>query len=44
MIDNNKAKEIFKEYVKEYNTDEPRIALKIAHTYRVSELARQIAS
>lgn len=43
MIDNNKAKEVFKNYVQKYDATNPRIALKIAHTYRVTELSRIIA-
>lgn len=43
MIDNNKAKQVFKKYVEPYDRENPRIALKIAHTYRVSEIAKKIS-
>ena len=44
MIDIEKAKEVFKNYVKNYDKSNPRIALKIAHTYRVSEFAKIIST
>ena len=43
MIDINKLKEAYKEYISKYNPNEPRIALKIAHIYRTSEKAKWIA-
>lgn len=43
MIDILKAKEAFKEYVKEYNPEDGKIALKIGHTYRTAEVAKNIA-
>lgn len=43
MIDINKAKVFYKEYISNYNPENPRTALKIAHIYRVSENARKIA-
>lgn len=43
MIDINKAKKFYKEYIKNYNPEEPRIALKIAHIYRTAEEAKQLA-
>lgn len=33
----------FDHYVSEYNADDPKIKLKIHHTYRVAELAETIA-
>lgn len=44
MIDLIKAKQYFKEYVSNYDSAHPRIALKIVHTYHVAENARKIAS
>ena len=43
MIDIKKAREVFKSYVQKYNAENPRIALKIAHSYRVEELSKTIA-
>ena len=43
MIDINKVKEVYKEYISKYNPKDPRIALKIAHIYRTSEKAKWIA-
>lgn len=43
MIDIKKAKQAFKEYVKNYDTENGKIKLKIAHTYRVSEISKKIA-
>jgi len=43
MIDILKAKEAFKEYVKKYDIENGKIALKIAHTYRTAEVAKNIA-
>ena len=43
MINIEKAKEVFKKYVEKYDTSNPRIALKIAHTYRVTEASKKIA-
>lgn len=43
MIDILKAKEAFKEYVKAYNPDDGKIALKIGHTYRTTDVAKNIA-
>lgn len=44
MIDNKKAKEVFEKYVESYDKSNPRIALKVEHTYRVAKVARQIAT
>ncbi len=43
MIDIIKAKEAFKNYIKNYNPEDKKIALKIAHIERVSQIARNIA-
>lgn len=43
MIDIIKAKEAFKEYVKNYSSEDSKIAYKIAHTMRVSRISRDIA-
>lgn len=42
-IDILKAKQIFKEYVKNYNPEDERIKLKITHIERVSQIARKLA-
>lgn len=42
-IDITKAKEAFKEYVKNYNPEDKQVKLKIEHIERVSNLARKIA-
>ena len=43
MIDRTKAKKAFKEYVLPYDVQNPKIAIKIAHTYRTAEVAEDIA-
>lgn len=43
MIDLEKAKQYFKQYISNYDMNEPRIALKVAHMYHVAEDARIIA-
>lgn len=42
-IDRIKAKRVFDEYVKNYDSSNEKIKLKIDHTYRVSELCEKIA-
>lgn len=42
-IDRNGAREAFARYVSTYDPTNERIALKIAHTYRVASLAERIA-
>ena len=37
-IDRVKAKKVFDDYVKNYNSNDEKIKLKIDHTYRVSDL------
>lgn len=36
-------KNTFREYVKDYNAEDPKIALKIAHTFRVANISEKIA-
>lgn len=43
MIDITKVKKAFKEYVKNYDIENPKIKLKIAHIERTSEVARKMA-
>lgn len=43
MIDILKIKEVYKEYMSNYNTNEPKIALKVAHIYRTAEKSKWIA-
>lgn len=43
MIDINKAKQFYKEYISQYNPEDPRIALKIVHIYRTAEESKRLA-
>ena len=43
MIDITKAKIAFKDYIKNYDIENPKIKLKIAHIERTSQTARKIA-
>lgn len=43
IINREKAKKVFDEYVKMYDSDNEMIKLKIDHTYRVSKLCEKIA-
>ena len=43
MIDRIKVKKTFKNYVENYDASDPKVALKIAHTYRVAEICQDIA-
>lgn len=43
MIDIEKAKKEFRNYVKKYDINNPKIALKIAHIERTSQIARNLA-
>jgi len=43
MINILKIKEVYKEYMSNYNTNEPKIALKIAHIYRTAEKSKWLA-
>ena len=42
-IERRIIREVFEQYVSEYNTNDPKIKLKIDHTYRVADLAETIA-
>ena len=42
-IDIIKAKKAFKEYVKNYDPNDKKVKLKIAHIERVSQIAKQLA-
>lgn len=44
MINLEKAKEVFMEYVKEYDEKNPKIARKITHTLRTADVALKIAN
>jgi len=41
-IDFNHAKEVFEEYLNEYDREDEKIRLKIVHTYGVVKSAREI--
>lgn len=43
MINREQVRLEFKKYVNDYNVSDPKIALKIKHTYKVSELCDDIA-
>lgn len=43
MIDKNIIKQQFNNYVKDYDAGNPKIALKIAHTFRVADISERIA-
>ena len=43
MMDITKAKKVFKEYIKNYDPTNGKIAIKIAHMYRVAEIAKNTA-
>ena len=42
-IDILKAKKVFKQYVEEYNPEDEKIKIKIAHIERVSQIAKKLA-
>lgn len=42
-VEREKTKQRFAEYVKNYNIEDPKVKLKVVHTYRVAELCRMIA-
>ena len=44
MIDINRLKKELNNYIKEFDIDDPLIAMKVNHTYRVSQLSKQLAS
>ena len=43
LIDILEAKKVFKEYISNYDINEPRINIKIIHMFHVAENSRQIA-
>ena len=43
MIDRKRVREAFASYTRKYDVSDPKIALKIAHTYRVAGNCEQIA-
>lgn len=43
-IDRTRALKAFRRYIEPYDTRNPRIALKVAHTYRVADLCERIAA
>ena len=43
MISENEVRRRFAEYTRGYDADDPKIALKIAHTYRVAKISAEIA-
>ena len=43
QIDRRKVREQFASYTRNYDPEDPKIALKIAHTYRVAENCEEIA-
>lgn len=43
MIDIKNASEVFSRYVKEYDMNNPKILLKVKHTYKTVEVANKIA-
>ena len=43
MIDILKAKTAFKDYISNYDINEPKIHIKIIHMYQVAENARKIS-
>ena len=42
-IDRDRARAVFAEYVRPYGTSNPRIALKVVHTNRVTEICEAVA-
>ena len=44
VIDRQKIIEAFRDYVSAYNAEDPKIKLKIDHTYRVASLCERIAA
>lgn len=43
MINIEKAKKVYKEYISYYNLENPKIALKITHIYRTAEKSKELA-
>ena len=44
MIDIDKAKEVFCDYVKNFDSNNEKVSMKISHTMRVIDLSEQIAN
>ena len=44
MIDRTTVQRAFADYVSAYHTDDPKVRLKIAHTYRVAALCERIGA
>ena len=44
MIDINRLKKELNNYINKFDVNDPQIAMKIKHTYRVSSLSKQLAS
>lgn len=42
-IKEEKVKQVFADYVKNYDANDPKVKLKIIHTYKVAEISREIA-
>lgn len=43
MINEQKVKQLFANYTRDYNPEDPKISLKISHTYRVADNSKAIA-
>lgn len=43
MINEQKVKQLFADYTKDYNPNDPKISLKITHTYKVADNSKAIA-
>ena len=43
-MDREKIKQTFASYTEKYDPDDPKIKLKINHTYRVADLSERIAA
>ena len=43
VLDRSRARRAFAEYVRAYDPTDPKVRLKIDHTYRVAALCEQIA-
>ena len=42
-INREKIKSAFAEYIRQYDSEDPKVQLKVCHTYRVAELCEEIA-
>lgn len=43
IVNKEQTKQRFADYVKNYNINDPKVSLKVAHTYRVADLCQKIA-